>query len=141
MKRCTKCGELKHTDDFYKDKARPLGLRTRCKKCVNESRRGYSYDYQRTSAGRKVHCQSRIRRVDPDFTISDADWDTHWNATECLLCGKDLPIGTATHKHFDHKHGTNIYRGTLCSGCNTNLGVYEKMLTNPKLNDYLGGTQ
>ena len=134
MIKCTKCGGLKPPSEYYSNGRG--GLNTRCKRCYKANYKSY----KQSKVGKKVHCQGRIRRVDPDFTISDADWDTHWNATECLLCGKDLPIGTATHKHFDHKHGTNIYRGTLCSGCNTNLGVYEKMLSNPKLNDYLGGT-
>ena len=141
MKTCTKCGERKPLEDFPKGSRYSDGRRSQCKACTALYDKAYNKSYRQSKAGKKLACQSNIRmRGEPGFTISDADWDAHWNASECALCGKTLPVGTATHKHFDHKHGTNIYRGTLCSGCNTSLGVYEKMLTNPKLNDYLGGT-
>ena len=32
-KKCTKCGELKNINDFYKDKASPDGKLSYCKKC------------------------------------------------------------------------------------------------------------
>ena len=53
-------------------------------------------------------------------------WQKHWDATECALCGKELPVGVAYHKHYDHDHATMEYRGTLCRECNHTLGYYEK---------------
>ena len=32
-KKCTKCGELKNINDFYKDKTSPDGKLSYCKKC------------------------------------------------------------------------------------------------------------
>ena len=78
--------------------------------------------YAQTKSGRKAACQASIRKYDPGFTISDSDWNTHWNTTECALCGKTLPIGADFDKQFDHKHGTSIYRGSLCRRCNLLLG-------------------
>jgi len=34
-KRCSKCGEYKAVDNFYKDKSHKDGLSSRCKKCAN----------------------------------------------------------------------------------------------------------
>lgn len=41
VKACTKCGEVKPLDEFYKDKRRVDGRRPHCKKCVAEYRRRY----------------------------------------------------------------------------------------------------
>jgi hypothetical protein len=139
MIKCTKCGGLKPPSEYHSNGRG--GLNTQCKSCYNASRKANNKAYKQSKAGKKSTCQSNIRRkCDPDFTISDIDWDSHWNATECALCGKPLPIGTDFDKQFDHDHNTGAYRGTLCSQCNVHLGVYEKMLTNPRLDDYLGGT-
>ena len=90
-----------------------------------QKERRSSYD------GAKKVCQLHIRRDDfKEFTISDDDWSTHWNTTSCKLCGRELPVGVAKHKHFDHKHGTSVYRGTLCQTCNHSLGYIEKFLDN-----------
>ena len=137
MKNCTKCGERKPLEDFPKDSRNSDGREAQCKRCS----KAYNKSYNQSKAGKKSTCQSNIRRkCDPDFTISDVDWDSHWSATECALCGKTLPIGADFDKQFDHDHSTGAYRGTLCRQCNRHLGVYEKMLTYPKLSDYLGGT-
>lgn len=41
MKKCSKCGNIKETTEFHKDKYKKDGLRTDCKECSNVSRRRY----------------------------------------------------------------------------------------------------
>ena len=33
LRTCTKCGEVKTLDEYYRDKSKPSGYRTRCKSC------------------------------------------------------------------------------------------------------------
>ena len=43
-----------------------------------------------------------------------------WQHGRCGICGWETD-----RLHLDHDHGTGLVRGLLCSGCNTQLGVYE----------------
>ena len=48
----------------------------------------------------------------------------------CEICGRTVD-DTKTTGHFkrfniDHEHGTNHFRGLLCTNCNTKLGWFEK---------------
>jgi 5-methylcytosine-specific restriction endonuclease McrA len=38
-KPCPRCGQVKHLDDFRKNKSKPLGVSSFCKACANESER------------------------------------------------------------------------------------------------------
>ena len=131
MKTCSKCNQDKPASAFHKCSRNPDGLYNHCKDCRTT--------YQRSKSGKMRQCQASIRKRtdDPTFTLNADDWELHWNATECVLCGKELPVGTHPDKQFDHKHGTNIYRGTLCRKCNFHLGIYEGMQNNQKVKDYL----
>ena len=94
--------------------------------------------YRATKKGRKADCQMRIRqRGNPEFVLNDDDWERHWSLESCDLCGVPLPVGTDPNKHFDHNHESGLYRGTLCVNCNRDLGAYERLVSNPKLADYL----
>ena len=41
IKKCTKCGEVKLADFFYKNQAGKGGLTSQCKSCINEYRKDY----------------------------------------------------------------------------------------------------
>ena len=98
----------------------------------------YVNAYRKTKKGARVRTITNIRRYEPGFTISEEDWDTHWNATSCFVCSSDLPVGTDTRKHYDHEHGSSLYRGTLCSKCNQALGLLgDNIETITKLIQYL----
>jgi hypothetical protein len=47
MKKCTKCGEFKSLNEFYKEKLRKDGLRNDCKICNNKAKK----DYFKTKGG------------------------------------------------------------------------------------------
>ena len=51
FKKCSKCGEWKIANNynFYKDKSRKWGLKSRCKKCDKE----YSREYRKSENGKK----------------------------------------------------------------------------------------
>jgi hypothetical protein len=41
IKKCTKCGEVKYSKDFYKNTQGKGGLTSQCKSCINEYRKDY----------------------------------------------------------------------------------------------------
>ena len=52
--------------------------------------------------------------------------------TACEICGKEGNL------HVDHNHETGKYRGVLCHGCNTSLGlVNENIMTLIKMIKYI----
>ncbi len=47
----------------------------------------------------------------------------------CQICGSAfvlnfVPGGTAARPRYDHNHTTNLFRGWLCSQCNSGLGLF-----------------
>ncbi len=55
-------------------------------------------------------------------------------AGPCELCEAIESGGKANRFHVDHKHGTNVVRGSLCASCNIMVGQIEKAY-NSKLLD------
>lgn len=45
-KQCSKCKEVKHIDEFYKDKRTQSGLKSECKKCHILQNKEYNKAYQ-----------------------------------------------------------------------------------------------
>ena len=64
-KRCFKCGKVKPTSEFYKDKSRYDGLEYKCKAC----RKDYGHSYQKTHRAESVKRISRWRKSLPDPDI------------------------------------------------------------------------
>ena len=89
--------------------------RARNREAINKRAREYAKTFKGSLA--------RAKRL---LNATEETWLEHWEATECKLCGEELPSGTAYHKHYDHDHETGKYRGTLCRTCNHLLGHYEK---------------
>ena len=61
-KTCTKCGETKDIDEFYRDRRKRIGRRSRCKSCCADYQRAYEQT-ERGRAVRKVYAQSEARRA------------------------------------------------------------------------------
>lgn len=131
MKRCTKCGEQKPLDSFYKN-TNPRATASHeswCKRCQNikvAKRRKQNPVLSRASDWRK-------RGVNPDHALAALRAHTG----HCELCGADNP-GTKKGWAVDHCHATGKVRGILCVGCNTGLGGFKDNLeTLRKAAEYL----
>lgn len=58
---CTVCSRVKPIEDFYKDKRRPLGIRSECKECAKAQRA----DWRSRNPGRDNIAAKRRRLKDP----------------------------------------------------------------------------
>jgi len=52
MKTCTKCGEAKQADEFYKRRRAKDGLRCQCKACDAAYKKGYNAEHKEENAAR-----------------------------------------------------------------------------------------
>ena len=66
-KRCTKCGEVKQLDEFYKHKSRKDGRQQPCKSCVSNERREYNKTPKTPAFREKVRARHREYWKDPAF--------------------------------------------------------------------------
>ena len=95
-KRCPKCDTVKPLSDFHKHKLN--GVQYHCKKCRNKGGLGFS------RAAQELMLEMGMTR--PEL------------GTPCTICKRiDQPLV------FDHCHKTKQFRGWLCRGCNSTLGI------------------
>lgn len=90
-----------------------------CKSCGNEAR------------------WKAFKIINPDGTpFSSLDYDRNYQlqSGKCLICNKHSTEFTKR-LAVDHNHETGIFRGLLCTDCNTKLGTYE--LIREKAEKYL----
>ena len=149
-KTCTKCC-IKYpltAEFFYRDRSRKDGLRSRCKKCVNELKRkekikgmcdycGKKFEgtirkvfcskicYQK-SYNRKIAKQQQKSHLLKTYGISKETFDEifiYIQKRKCMICGKSLEK-----YHVDHDHKTGEFRGLLCGNCNRGLGCFKDNL-------------
>ena len=139
MKTCTKCGQAKPEDEFYRVKGRLLA---RCKPCTIADSRAWevrNYDKLRPiKAARaknsaykskrneymKKHPEmrkaARIKRV-YGLTQLDVRRMREDQLGGCAICHRELrPVM----EHVDHDHKTGRVRGLLCGRCNLGLGHF-----------------
>jgi hypothetical protein len=146
MKRCTKCGELKPLDAFYRASKRG-DLRGECKDCnLATKKEWYQANRDREIArvkawqqanAERVNATQRQRRTRPDvklrerdghlrrkFGITVADYDCMLRAQGggCAICGD--PPRQESALHVDHDPATGKVRGLLCFKCNNALGDF-----------------
>lgn len=57
---------------------------------------------------------------------------------KCALCGE--PPRDDKRLSVDHDHATGKIRGLLCTSCNVGLGRYEEFSRNPRVQEYLAGS-
>lgn len=148
-KTCTKCGETKVVEEFYRHKSMKDGWMSRCKVCHSKSVRVFykanreeilAREKKRYEANPgKTRSASRKRRKENRFAYA-LDMSRHaagqggWqpcNATieelkaafagKCEICA--VPELELTRRLcVDHDHETGEFRGFLCSSCNKLLG-------------------
>lgn len=123
-KTCSKCGEEKPLEDFYKDNQRKSGRRSSCKDCdrptytkAQRKRRKENPEKYR-ALGKKYERARNLRRYG---LTKDAYTELlEKQGYNCAICEK--PNLNSRDFHVDHCHKSGVVRGILCHHCNLLLG-------------------
>ena len=140
-KECTKCARLLPIESFG---WRPNGnggaykRRSRCRDCESayakeryaaspekrQHRNALSKRRRATQSPEEKELRSLIAsakklRLDPDEVVRQ--WDARGHKCEVCLRVRD-EVTMYGRFHIDHDHETGVFRGFLCSPCNTSLG-------------------
>lgn len=110
-KECKKCGVVKPSSSFYNDKNRADGKYPYCKECQAT-----------VQEGRLKERQDYYRRWKYDVAPEEYESKLKEQDGRCAIC---LVNFTKRPPHLDHDHETGSFRGILCSGCNTGLGLFK----------------
>jgi hypothetical protein len=149
LKKCSKCGELKSFEYFYKAKDMRDGYRNDCKACnlaakadrhaANPQRvRSRASQWNRDNPERyrarleaykesgKKKLSDRRSHLERKFGLTQGEYDELLALQDggCAICG-ELP-GQLVSLHVDHDHVTGEVRGILCVRCNNALGLFRE---------------
>jgi Recombination endonuclease VII len=131
MKKCVGCKQDKELTQFNKRKRSVDGLHYYCKSCAYNQYKIYcANNKDKISAANKKY-KRKNKYYDEQLAKQNGC---------CAICSKHYTEFT---KRFaiDHKHGTTIRRGLLCSNCNTAIGLlYEKQELFVAASNYLSRT-
>lgn len=130
---CTKCGEEKPLDLFYKNKSKVNDIEKWCKVCCNTNVR----EWRKLNRERKNELERIRRKNNPDATknsrfkylygISINDYEMLFDKQNgrCAICNEietSLSNGQIRALAVDHDHITGQVRGLLCDRCNRGIG-------------------
>lgn len=110
-KKCGRCNEIKTVDCFSVDRNTRTKLTSRCKEC---NKKEYGSDYNKRASYKR-----RLRIL---YNATEDDITDFMSRNKCDICG--VKFKGTRHKHFDHCHISNRYRGALCTACNVGLGFF-----------------
>jgi hypothetical protein len=101
-RRCGRCGEIKPSSEFYRNRNAKDGLQSSCKDCyrTGEPNRSYKYLYG-------ITFEDKLQLIDKQNG-------------KCAICYTELDKNKSC---VDHDHETGIIRGILCAQCNLMLGL------------------
>lgn len=143
-KTCTKCGEYKPLDLYYRLRAAVDGRQSWCRACMKsyinqkaaakvEARKAeMGNNYVPLSQERKRESVNRSRalagkppltpaeRLAFNYRLTHEEAQRLLSVTNCQCCGKD--ITGRGQRHTDHDYETGRVRGVLCPSCNTAIG-------------------
>jgi hypothetical protein len=121
MKTCTKCGEAKSLEDFYRDKGSSTGRRADCKACFYAFRAGgrYRERYKRWWAQNPRRNLNYALTRKYGITVETYEIMLAEQEGKCRICG------TSERLCVDHDHDTGHVRGLLCPRCNIGMGFYD----------------
>ena len=114
--KCTRCGEEKPENGFYRTKRRKNGRAIWCKKCQNQ--------YQTERRKRVPRSYFRNQRLKCEYGITSEDYTGMLSKQGggCAICGRSGDRGDEGYLNVDHSHRTGTVRGLLCTGCNQAVG-------------------
>lgn len=115
-KTCTKCGERKSLELFYREPRHKDGRQSRCKVCHNASTKAWK------AANPENGREMRLRKAH-GITIQQYDDLLASQNGRCACCGTDTPGGSSGWFHVDHDHESGGIRGLLCGACNMAIGL------------------
>ena len=145
VKICSKCGQTKSLDDFYKRTSSKDSLYSWCKECTKKSSKLYQkkninkvreaqrnrrkkfIDHKKTESSYWVVETSHknfARQIGISFEELEFWYKKQWmkQQAQCAICGKVF----SGDEHIDHDHKTNKLRGLLCGNCNRALGMLKE---------------
>ena len=129
-KTCTKCGETKPLDLFYRDRTKKDGKQSQCQSCRNE----YVSHHGGDQTGKGYWMKREFNWKRSSITLFDGSpflRDDYQRLSDiqggvCALCGRHPPMWSQT-LSVDHDKKTGRARGLLCTDCNHKaLGTYER---------------
>jgi len=132
-KKCTKCGEVKPSSCFSKDRKLRSGLMSRCKKCMSAYFKVW-YATNKNSpewvARKRLRGERRREHTLRKFGLTSATYDALLEKQKgvCAICKKPEEAerkGRVFNLAVDHNHRTGKIRGLLCCRCNRLLGRIE----------------
>lgn len=127
-KRVRFCPKGHDKDTVGRDKNR------RCEACSKLYAKAYNGGNKRRES-RWQACG--IKTTDGNrFTVADFDWAYAAQQGKCAVCGAHQDK-FGNRLAVDHDHTTGLFRGLLCSVCNTGLGRKEDVVWNAKADLYL----
>ena len=124
VRSCSKCGEMKSEDGFFRYKDRP---QTECKRCIRKARQNADYHAHRAERIEKAraaydrnplkYCSAERKRR---YGLTDETFEALKAKTSgaCGVCGH-----VRAQMVIDHCHATNKVRGYLCGNCNRAIGM------------------
>jgi len=138
VKKCSKCGVIKSTDQFSKQRQNKCGVRADCKEC-----RKREYDQHR----HVILARHKVYKLKQEHALTFAAYMNLLVLQHgcCAICGTRCNTKSGKLKRrldVDHDHITGRIRGLLCNNCNTALGkvkdsvvILERMITYLKQNE------
>lgn len=153
MKQCTKCKEIKQSQEFHRHRLLKDGLNTECKKCNIRRANKWAKDNpeaasQHTANYRKKNPEKRRETLrNYHRRNKKRDWENQLKRNygitaqeyfdmadlqenKCKICqnpeyGKNKSTKLPQKLSVDHCHKTGKIRGLLCAHCNHGLGHFK----------------
>ena len=105
MKACSKCGEEKPLDDFYRDKSGKSGRSSRCKTCAN----AHVASWKAANSERHRIQRSEYYRANRDVTIERAK--AHYRENRDAVIARSAAWRVANpEKYLEHNRIGNVRR-------------------------------
>ena len=124
-KRCSKCGEVKPVEEYYKDRTRKDGLRGLCKTCTNKSlKKHYNKDRKR-EYNKKYYEENKDRLLEKDkkyvkcvkkpSCLLAGGNGAKFVILTCPICGKEFRKSKAKVDYWYERTGrTHFYCSREC---------------------------
>lgn len=152
MKTCSKCGEEKNLESFFKDRAFKDGHSSICKVCKKaatarwrdrnrEKWNAYMREFRAEhplSIKDKAHKRNRVMRCRYGIRLGKYDEMLLAQQNKCPICCRSI---SELNKPLvvDHCHKTKKVRGLLCFSCNRSLAIIDNPTLLSRAIEYISG--